>query len=352
MIPKHNLVAVGGTFDHLHKGHEAFLRAAFFCGKRVLIGLTSDEMTKKKFHPDSIGIKFQMQNFQTRKQKLLDLLDENNWLDRAEIVKIDDLYGPTLKRNDIEALVVTTETLQGARLINKKRIARGLPKFPVILLPLVLAQDRARIASTRIRGGDIDRYGRLYRKLPLFGGKVPEVVRMRLKKPLGKVVKDGVGTDSETFEPPIDIGAPAMLITVGDIVTRYLNENDPQIIDIAIVDFRVNRKAIHTSMADVGFTYEKIRNYIVTSVKNPPGYITKTLVRAVDRAIKRRLTERKRSIIRVIGEEDLAGVPAILLAPLGAVVLYGQPDEGMVVVEVTEEKKKEMVKLLQTQPIR
>lgn len=75
------------------------------------------------------------------------------------------------------------------------------------------------------------------------------------------------------------------------------------------------------------------------SVKNPPGYIATTLVHAVHQAIERRLRGGKRSIIRVIGEEDLAGVPAILLAPLGTVVLYGQPGEGMVAVDVTEEKK-------------
>ncbi|MBM3212057.1 DUF359 domain-containing protein, partial [Candidatus Poribacteria bacterium] len=51
-------------------------------------------------------------------------------------------------------------------------------------------------------------------------------------------------------------------------------------------------------------------------------------------------------VVKVIGEEDLAGVPAILLSPLGTVVLYGQPQQGIVVVEVSEEKKRQLLQLL------
>jgi len=40
---KYNLVACGGTFDHFHKGHEEFLRYVFSVGKKVIVGVTSDE---------------------------------------------------------------------------------------------------------------------------------------------------------------------------------------------------------------------------------------------------------------------------------------------------------------------
>ena len=43
--------------------------------------------------------------------------------------------------------------------------------------------------------------------------------------------------------------------------------------------------------------------------------------------------------IIVDGEEDLATLPAILYAPLGSAVVYGQPNEGSVLVDVTPEKK-------------
>jgi len=50
--------------------------------------------------------------------------------------------------------------------------------------------------------------------------------------------------------------------------------------------------------------------------------------------------------IFVRGEEDLAALPAILLAPEGSVVLYGQPDEGVVFVSITKSKKEEILDLL------
>jgi len=50
--------------------------------------------------------------------------------------------------------------------------------------------------------------------------------------------------------------------------------------------------------------------------------------------------------IVVDGEEDLATLPAILYAPLGSAVVYGQPNEGSVLVEVTPEKKKHVMDLM------
>ena len=41
--------------------------------------------------------------------------------------------------------------------------------------------------------------------------------------------------------------------------------------------------------------------------------------------------------ITVDGEEDLLVIPACIYAPDKSVVLYGQPNEGMVIVPVTSE---------------
>ena len=50
--------------------------------------------------------------------------------------------------------------------------------------------------------------------------------------------------------------------------------------------------------------------------------------------------------IVVDGEEDLATLPAILYAPLGSVVIYGQPNEGSVLVNVTSEMKLKIDKFM------
>ncbi len=50
--------------------------------------------------------------------------------------------------------------------------------------------------------------------------------------------------------------------------------------------------------------------------------------------------------IVINGEEDLAALPAIAMAPISSVIIYGLPDKGAVVVRVTEDKKKEIQLLL------
>ena len=47
---KYKKIAVGGTFDKFHKGHEKLLSTAFEMGEEVLIGVTSDNFESKKVH--------------------------------------------------------------------------------------------------------------------------------------------------------------------------------------------------------------------------------------------------------------------------------------------------------------
>ena len=44
----YELVATGGTFDLIHKGHLALLEKSFSVSDNVIIGLTSDELAAKK----------------------------------------------------------------------------------------------------------------------------------------------------------------------------------------------------------------------------------------------------------------------------------------------------------------
>ena len=43
-----NLVALGGTFDIIHAGHMSLLDKGFSVSKKVILGLTSDELAEKK----------------------------------------------------------------------------------------------------------------------------------------------------------------------------------------------------------------------------------------------------------------------------------------------------------------
>lgn len=390
-------IAIAATFDHFHKGHEKFLTEAFNSGTRVVIGLTSDAFASEKGKAKRVKFQFKIQNFQTRKKNLEKYLKENNLINRAEIIKIQDIYGPAIyPESDIEALVVTRDTLNGARLVNRKRKELHLPFLKIITVPFELAQDRRRISSSRIRNGELNREGKIYKKLLTLnraGGLIPEKLRQKLKEPQGELIR-GDSNDliiagrlltaraqSLGVLPQISFSVGArlrlstapqrelfhlhqpsdtypLIISIGDEVTKLANElNLP--ISISIVDFKVNRKVKYARIEEHGFAPDFARKGKILIVRNPPGYIRKSLVNAIYTSIKMFLEKEEKSIIRVHGEEDLAGLPAMILGPIGSIVLYGQPariapqrhaggpQEGIVVTVVTEDLKKKLEKLIQ-----
>jgi len=148
-------VAVGGTFDSLHRGHRILLRVAFRVGDRVLIGLSRNGFVEKlrKGHP--------VDPYPRRKRELLAFLKKEGVLERGKVVPLDDPYGPAITDSSISALVVSKMTEKMAGRINKMRKRRGLRPLQVLPIEMVLAEDFAPISSTRIRAGEIDREGYL-----------------------------------------------------------------------------------------------------------------------------------------------------------------------------------------------
>ena len=333
---KYKTVAIAGTFDRLHKGHRFFISKAFEFGERVIIGLTSDAFVKEKFPISNTQFPMNVKNFSERKKEVEGFLREMGFINRAEIIRIDDIYGPTLKPGEIEALVVTEETREGGLKINKRRNELGLADLTIIEVSLIKADDNKKISSTRIRLGEIDRWGKVFSQLPIFGHKIPEKLRLKLKKPLGEVIERFTINDSR-FKNKKSV----CLISVGDEVTGYLNKLGDQS-DISIVDFFIKRIKVHERLDDLGFTQE----FKLLKARNPAGHITHETVEAVKSSLAGFIRDGKKRVIKVEGEEDLVALPAILLAPLGALIFYGQPDEGVVAVEVTEEKKREILEMV------
>jgi len=83
-------------------------------------------------------------------------------------------------------------------------------------------------------------------------------------------------------------------------------------------------------------------SYRTVRVKNPAATISKDLIDLISESLHG--TEHVKIIVE--GEEDLATLPAILYAPLGSVVVYGQPNEGSVLVDVTPERKLHIEKFM------
>ncbi len=355
----YKFIAIAGTFDRLHKGHRHFILQAFNLGQRIIIGLTSDTYVEEKIKDQRSKIKVNVNNFEGRKKELEEFLKEENLLNRSEIVKIDDIYGPTCRQagnredNGIEALVVTAETMEGANKVNKKRKEMGFSPLEILKVPLIFADDEVKIASTRIRIGEIDRWGKAFAQqmqLSNFQFTISNELRNKLKKPLGKLIR-GNSQDlheiADILKEAVGKTNAGMISTVGDEVTKLCNRIGIPI-NLAIIDYKVRREKKYNSISDLGFRSTFARGTLakgLVTVRNPAGHITKELVNAVKDAYLGIIKDGRQRIIEVDGEEDLAGIPAVLLAPLGTVVLYGQPGEGVVVVEVTEEKKQKLLRL-------
>jgi len=148
-------VALGGTFDVLHKGHRKLLRQAFKIGRCVTIGISSDEFARTLHKPHKVD------SFLVRKNELEKLLSRWRVLERARIVELNNRYGPTVTTSKVQALVVSRRTIRTAYEINSKRRLKGIKPLEIVPIDLILAEDRRPISSTRIRRGRIDREGRI-----------------------------------------------------------------------------------------------------------------------------------------------------------------------------------------------
>lgn len=148
-------VAVGGTFDELHRGHRKLLLKAFEIGETVMIGLTSDEMLKgnpKKHIVDP---------YESRKRELLRFLTAQGVSERAQIIPLYNPYGTTLTNEGLQALVVSEETALVAKEINRLREENHLKPLFIYVIGMVQADDSVPISTTRIRKGEINHEGRL-----------------------------------------------------------------------------------------------------------------------------------------------------------------------------------------------
>ncbi len=152
---KFRVVAVGGTFDLVHKGHRKLLRTAFRIGENVMIGVTSDQFVKKLHKPHKVD------SYEVREKELKKLLKRRNWLNRSTIIKLEDPYGPAIVEKRIDALVVSQRTKPTAQLINRLRRRKGLKPLHIVPITLVPAQDYRPISTTRIRRGRINREGHI-----------------------------------------------------------------------------------------------------------------------------------------------------------------------------------------------
>jgi pantetheine-phosphate adenylyltransferase len=139
-------VCLGGTFS-----------LAFDVGDYVFIGLTSDAMAHGKCHD--------VPRLAARKRELAAMCDRISCGKPYDIDEILDETGPAAS-GDFDAIVVSEETLDGARRINEMRDVAGLRPLKILAIGLVCANDGRPISSTRLCSGEVEPDGAINRNSP------------------------------------------------------------------------------------------------------------------------------------------------------------------------------------------
>ena len=122
------------------------------------------------------------------------------------------------------------------------------------------------------------------------------------------------------------------IATIGDICTLKIFDEvrEPE---LCIIDMKTKRDTPLDVKQKVKM--KKIGKRIV-NVNNKAGTISRELWNSIEEAIDYPLNTK----IVVNGEEDLATLAVISMVKIGAKVIYGMPDKGMVVVDVNQQEKK------------
>ena len=149
-----SLVATGGTFDIIHRGHLTLLSDAFAISDKVIIGLTSDELAEKKG-------KILINKYKNRLVNLITVILKEFPNSSFQINKLDNDFGPAVLEKEVEALVVSDETSNQGTILNQLREEKKLSPVKIITVPMFLAKDGTRISTTRIKNSEIDTEGNL-----------------------------------------------------------------------------------------------------------------------------------------------------------------------------------------------
>lgn len=150
-------------------------------------------------------------------------------------------------------------------------------------------------------------------------------LRAELKKPFGLLIQGPVELSIWKLKEFMEKEKPPKVICVGDVVTSNLIKfGVPP--DLCIVDNKVMRKPVKPVLVKTTHTLY---------TPNPPSTITKEAWLTV----KKGASASQKTRIVVDGEEDLLAIPAVIFAPEKSMVVYGQPNQGIVIIKVTKQNK-------------
>ncbi|MGB2507080.1 MAG: pantetheine-phosphate adenylyltransferase [Candidatus Poseidoniaceae archaeon] len=320
----HARCLLGGTFDRLHDGHKDLLYAGLEAASHLEVHVTTDHMAQAKDH--------RIQSMEERMAAVEGVLRDvrgGGW----SLHMLNDAFGPAPTHATADALVVSPETRTGGEAINRKRLETGLAALTLIEVPHRRNAQGTILSSTAIRNGSMDVTGQAW----ISDAWRTHVMAMspaaetHLKTPSGtpyrgpednpEVAMSAVLDDLSSLDGP--------LIAVGDVTARVMLELDT-VPDLALIDGQTKRVALDDNEA-----VDLAPFPIQMQATSPPGVLTPNLLAQLELA----LHAEEPCVMVVDGEEDMAPLYLHLLAPLGAIVVFGMPGWGLMVQRTTIEMK-------------
>ncbi|GJN92332.1 hypothetical protein Rhopal_005362-T1 [Rhodotorula paludigena] len=135
------VVALGGTFDHLHAGHKILLTmACAICSDKLIVGVSDEVLLQNKKY------KHLLEPLDARIRAVEQFVALVRPSIRCDAVPLQDVYGPTAHDPSVGALVVSDETRSGGDTINTLRREKSLSQLDIYTISLVA--DDARLPSS------------------------------------------------------------------------------------------------------------------------------------------------------------------------------------------------------------
>ncbi|UXI19512.1 Alcohol dehydrogenase class-3 [Sarcoptes scabiei] len=147
-------VVIGGTFDNLHNGHKILLSTAQLkCINSLVIGVTDRQMVRSKTLHELIA------DPEVRIQSLREYLQDVDPFIHYEICTISDPFGPAIVDENLQAIIVSEETIRGGEKINEIRHSKRMSNLDIEVIKLLeddhksndLEENKVSSSSLRIR---------------------------------------------------------------------------------------------------------------------------------------------------------------------------------------------------------
>ena len=316
---------VGGTFDRFHIGHQKLIETGLKECHKLEVWMTSDILATRK-DP-------RIDSWDDRKKLILSSIHPELQA-RISFHTLEDAFGPAPTHEFAEVIICTRETISNCEEINAIRANSKLKPLKTVIVEPVFDNNGRVVSSTNIRRGMTDRNGKSWLSEKIGKSKISlnSAVEAMLKSPFGTLIEGNEDEPNIAMMNVLDriSEEPGPIIAVGDVTVKTMQDLNRSA-DIAIIDGMTKRERWEqASKIDVD-QYDNVLN-----CKNPAGSITPELYRCCSQAlIKFGYNENEQNtestIIIVDGEEDLAPLILHPMAPIGSVILYGQPGRGVVI---------------------